>query len=200
MRGIASERFAVRNSGAIAVVEGVGDHGCEYMTGGVILILGNVCFCSKYIYIKKIFDLGLTGRNFAAGMSGGIAYVWDIDGSFAMKCNPEMVELCKLEEKDDVKLVKELLYEFKDLTGSVIAEKLLNEFDERRKEFVKVFPYEYQRALKQAAMVAEPVVNSKPVMNGFEPKIQDIEDSVIDTAVEQKKSERALDKLRGKNT
>ncbi|KAK9746909.1 Glutamine amidotransferases class-II [Popillia japonica] len=135
MRGIASERFAVRNSGAIAVVEGVGDHGCEYMTGGTILILG------------------LTGRNFAAGMSGGIAYVWDIDGSFAMKCNPEMVELCKLEEKDDIKLIKELLYEFKDLTGSIIAGKLLNEFDERQKEFVKVFPYEYQRALKQAAAV-----------------------------------------------
>lgn len=133
-------------------------------------------------------------------MSGGIAYVWDTDGSFAMKCNPEMVELCKLEEANDVNLIKDLLYEFKDLTGSVIAEKLLNEFDERKKEFVKVFPYEYQRALKQTISVAEPVVNSKPMVNGFEPKIQDIEDSVVDITVEQKKAERALDKLRGKST
>lgn len=131
-------------------------------------------------------------------MSGGIAYVWDIDGSFAMKCNPEMVELCKLEEKDDIKLIKELLYEFKDLTGSIIAGKLLNEFDERQKEFVKVFPYEYQRALKQAAAVpVTATVNSQPMVNGFEPKIQDIEDSIADVAIEQKKAERALDKLRG---
>lgn len=175
MRGIASERFAVRNSGAIAVVEGVGDHGCEYMTGGVVLILG------------------LTGRNFAAGMSGGIAYVWDIDGSFRTKCNPEMVELCKLEDKEDVVLVKTLLKEFKDLTGSVVAEQLMKEFDKRLKEFVKVFPYEYQRALKQKAVaVPEPVKH-----NNVEPKVQDIEDSVADLAIEQKKAERALDKTRG---
>lgn len=134
-------------------------------------------------------------------MSGGVAYVWDIDGSFAMKCNPETVELCKLEEKNDIKLVKDLLYEFKDLTGSVIAEKLINELDERRKEFVKVFPYEYQRALKHAATVMDttPVVknNTQPMVNGFEPKVQDIEDSVIDITLEQKKTERVLDKLRG---
>lgn len=98
MRGIAAERFCVRNSGVTAVVEGVGDHGCEYMTGGICLILG------------------LTGRNFAAGMSGGIAYVWDIDGSFKGKCNQEMVELCKLNE-EDTKLVLQLLEEFKELTG-----------------------------------------------------------------------------------
>ncbi|KAJ8958827.1 hypothetical protein NQ318_019589 [Aromia moschata] len=175
MRGIASERFAVRNSGAIAVVEGVGDHGCEYMTGGVVLILG------------------LTGRNFAAGMSGGIAYVWDIDGKFSMRCNPEMVELCKLEDKEDVDLVKQLLKEFHELTESLVAEQLINEFDVRRKEFVKVFPYEYQRVLKQKA-VEVPV--NQPVQN-HEPKIQDIEDTVSDAAAEQKKADRALDKLRG---
>ncbi|XP_044268260.1 glutamate synthase 1 [NADH], chloroplastic isoform X2 [Tribolium madens] len=168
-RGIASERFAVRNSGAIAVVEGVGDHGCEYMTGGIILILG------------------LTGRNFAAGMSGGIAYVWDIDGKFSTKCNPELVELCKLEDKEDVDLVKTLLQEFKDLTGSVVAETLINEFEERRKEFVKVFPYEYQRALKQKQ------VEQAAINQNSEPKIQDIEDAVTDVALEQKK----LDKVRG---
>ncbi|EFA03092.1 uncharacterized protein LOC658584 isoform X1 [Tribolium castaneum] len=165
-RGIASERFAVRNSGATAVVEGVGDHGCEYMTGGIVLILG------------------LTGRNFAAGMSGGIAYVWDIDGKFSTKCNPELVELCKLEDKEDVELVKTLLQEFKQLTGSVVAEKLINEFEERRKEFVKVFPYEYQRALKQKQTI---------ITQNNEPKIQDIEDAVSDLALEQKK----LDKVRG---
>ncbi|XP_022899925.2 uncharacterized protein [Onthophagus taurus] len=179
MRGIASERFAVRNSGATAVVEGVGDHGCEYMTGGTVLILG------------------LTGRNFAAGMSGGIAYVWDIDGSFSMKCNPEMVELCKLEEKDDVSLVKGLLKEFIEKTGSVLAEKLLNDFETYRSQFVKVFPYEYQRALKSMKQIEENGVKTnnvaKPAVNGFEPKIQDIEDVIPDGVVEQKK----LDKIRG---
>nr|XP_023020294.1 glutamate synthase [NADH], amyloplastic [Leptinotarsa decemlineata] len=174
MRGIASERFAVRNSGAIAVVEGVGDHGCEYMTGGVVLILG------------------LTGRNFAAGMSGGIAYVWDVDGKFSTKCNMEMVELCKLEDKEDVMFVKTLLAEFKQLTGSIVAEKLIDEFDVRRKEFVKVFPYEYQRALKQK--VVETPVTQAP---SNEPKIQDIEDTIGDSSAEQKKAERALDKVRG---
>lgn len=128
-------------------------------------------------------------------MSGGIAYVWDIDGSFSTKCNPEMVELCKLEDKDDLVLVMSLLKEFRDLTESVIAEKLIKEFDERVKEFVKVFPYEYQRALKQRAAAGEPVVKAQ---NGIEPKIQDIEDSVIDLTIEQKKVERALDKTKGK--
>ncbi|KAB0798457.1 hypothetical protein PPYR_09450 [Photinus pyralis] len=176
MRGIASERFAVRNSGAVAVVEGVGDHGCEYMTGGVVLILG------------------LTGRNFAAGMSGGIAYVWDIDGSFSSKCNREMVELCKLEDKEDLDIVRTLLQEFHEYTGSVLAEQLLKEFKTRMKEFVKVFPYEYQKVLKQklTEVVAKPVLH-----NSIEPNIKDIEDSVADLAIEQKKSERALDKLRG---
>ncbi|CAH0556615.1 unnamed protein product [Brassicogethes aeneus] len=172
MRGIASERFAVRNSGAIAVVEGVGDHGCEYMTGGVVLILG------------------LTGRNFAAGMSGGIAYVWDIDGKFSTKCNPEMVELCKLEDKEDVLLVKQLLKEFIDLTGSVVAEELFKNFDTKMREFVKVFPYEYQKALKQKTV-------ETPVVANNESKIQDIEDTVGDVSQEQKKAERALDKTKG---
>ncbi|XP_066254056.1 uncharacterized protein [Euwallacea similis] len=175
-RGIASERFAVRNSGAVAVAEGVGDHGCEYMTGGIVLILG------------------LTGRNFAAGMSGGLAYVWDVDGKFSTKCNMEMVELCKLEDRDDVLLVKRLLKEFVDLTGSVIAQQLINEFDSRMKEFVKVFPYEYQRVLKHKATADQPEVQT--IKQNNEPKIQDIEDAVGD-AHEPKKAERALDKIRG---
>lgn len=174
MRGIASERFAVRNSGAVTVVEGVGDHGCEYMTGGIVVILG------------------LTGRNFAAGMSGGIAYVWDIDGKFSTKCNMETVELCKLEDKEDVDLVRSLLKEFQELTGSIVAKNLIDEFDVRRREFVKVFPYEYQRALKQRT-AEMPVNQPQPV----EPKILDIEDAIGDATHEQKKVERALDKTRG---
>ncbi|KAL3282591.1 hypothetical protein HHI36_005767 [Cryptolaemus montrouzieri] len=169
-RGIASERFAVRNSGATAVVEGVGDHACEYMTGGVIVILG------------------LTGRNFAAGMSGGIAYVWDIDGKFSTKCNPEMVELCKLEDKEDVEHVKTLLKEFKELTGSIIAAQLLEDFDNKMKEFVKVFPYEYQRALRQKHEQKVQMTNGV----NHEPKVLDIEDVVADP-----KKEHALDKVRG---
>lgn len=98
-RGIAAERFCVRNSGVTAVVEGVGDHGCEYMTGGQVVILG------------------LTGRNFAAGMSGGIAYVYDIDGSFRSKTNAESVELLLLNDEKDKKVVKELLLEFLAATG-----------------------------------------------------------------------------------
>ncbi|XP_050309915.1 uncharacterized protein LOC126745911 [Anthonomus grandis grandis] len=175
-RGIASERFAVRNSGATAVVEGVGDHGCEYMTGGTILILG------------------LTGRNFAAGMSGGIAYVWDVDGKFSTKCNMEMVELCKLEDRDDVVLVKQLLKEFEELTGSVIASELIKDFDSKVKEFVKVFPYEYQRALKQKASIEQ--VTPQTIAQSNEPKILDIEDAAGDSH-EPKKAERALDKVRG---
>lgn len=135
----------------------------------------------------------MTGRNFAAGMSGGIAYVWDVDGKFSTKCNPEMVELCKLEDKEDVDLVKQLLQEFKDLTGSIVAEQLINEFSDRVKEFVKVFPYEYQRVLKQKVVETPQIVVKPPT----EPKIQDIEDTVGDLTLEQKKAERALDKTRG---
>nr|XP_046492605.1 glutamate synthase [NADH] isoform X2 [Neodiprion pinetum] len=174
-RGIAAERFSVRNSGAIVVVEGVGDHGCEYMTGGCALILG------------------LTGRNFAAGMSGGIAYVLDVDGSFKSKCNPEMVELLPLNQQSDIAYVKELLEEFIEKTGSLIAQELLKVWPEPTTRFVKVFPYEYQRALKQLAeqKVAQPIVDSnrKP----SEPNVKDIEDSIADGDMEKKK----LDKIRG---
>lgn len=135
-------------------------------------------------------------------MSGGIAYVWDTDGKFSTKCNPEMVELCRVEDKDDCDLIKSLLIEFKELTGSLIAEQLLNEFDVRMKEFVKVFPYEYQRVLKQQAIEqqqATVVSNSTQSLqqNNHEAKLQDIEDSVTDVTLEQKKAERALDKIRG---
>ncbi|CAG2059773.1 unnamed protein product, partial [Timema podura] len=119
-RGIAAERFLVRNSGVVAVVEGVGDHGCEYMTGGCAVILG------------------LTGRNFAAGMSGGIAYVLDVDGSFIGKCNSEMVDLLPLEDKTDLEYVLDLLKQFHTKTGSLIAEDLIKTWPESAKRFIKV--------------------------------------------------------------
>lgn len=181
LRGIAAERFCVRNSGAIAVVEGVGDHGCEYMTGGVCLILG------------------LTGRNFAAGMSGGIAYVYDIDGSFSIKCNPEMVELLPLPESD-FDYISKLLVEFHEKTDSVIAKTLMDTWPEPAKKFVKVFPYEYQRALKTLAeeKTTESLVNGVAVTETKpEPKIADIEDTVADHDAEKKRLEKILDKTRG---
>ena len=110
-RGLAGERFAVRNSGADAVVEGVGDHGCEYMTGGHVVVLGR------------------TGRNFAAGMSGGIAYVLDEDGGFSGRCNHELVDLEELDAADDA-LVRSLVEEHLERTGSVVAERVLAAWDE----------------------------------------------------------------------
>lgn len=182
-RGIAAERFCVRNSGCTAVVEGVGDHGCEYMTGGVCVVLG------------------LTGRNFAAGMSGGVAFVYDIDGSFiGGKVNTESVELVPLDNKEDRELIHSLLIEFEQNTGSVMAKDVLNSWPGICSKFVKVFPYEYQRALK--AMEAEKdqvVVETKPVANGHvkEPTIKDIEEAVQDGENEQRKLEKVLDKTRG---
>lgn len=176
-RGIASERFCVRNSGCTAVVEGVGDHACEYMTAGAALVLG------------------LTGRNFAAGMSGGIAYVYDIDGSFKGKCNPEMVELLPLELEDDLKYVQKLLEEFVEYTGSLIAVELLKTWPEPAKKFVKVFPYEYQRALKQMAL-KQPAAQ-KGDTNGHQNGVLDIEETVKDVEFEKKNLEKILDKTRG---
>jgi len=127
-RGIAGERFAVRNSGASAVVEGMGDHGCEYMTGGQVVVLGP------------------TGRNFAAGMSGGIAYVLDEDGTFAGRCNPQLVGLEALDE-DDETIVVGLVEEHAERTGSPVAARLLADWNPTR--FVKVIPHDYKRALAE---------------------------------------------------
>jgi len=159
--GVAGERFAVRNSGAATVVEGVGDHGCEYMTGGTVVVLGD------------------TGRNFAAGMSGGIAYVYDPAGNFASKCNMDMVKLepvLTVAEQDkqveramwhseqrgeqgveDEALLKSLVERHAKYTGSERAQAILKDWDNSRKLFVKVFPNEYRRALREinaAASVA----------------------------------------------
>jgi len=154
LRGVAGERFCVRNSGATAVVEGLGDHGCEYMTGGTVVVLGK------------------TGRNFAAGMSGGVAYVYDRDGSFAQKCNTAMVTLepvlseaeqmaadallitagkgrIRHRQRFDEPLLRELIDRHLRFTGSTLALKLLDNWEVSRAKFVKVFPHEYIRALSE---------------------------------------------------
>jgi glutamate synthase (NADPH/NADH) large chain len=144
-RGVAGERFCVRNSGATAVVEGVGNHGCEYMTGGTVVVLG------------------VTGQNFAAGMSGGVAYVYDEDGLFAKRCNMSMVALEKVEAADaavgkvqhlnqpDEVTIKTLIEKHANYTGSVRAQALLADWAASRSKFVKVMPIEYKRALTELA-------------------------------------------------
>ncbi|XP_014504410.1 glutamate synthase [NADH], amyloplastic isoform X1 [Vigna radiata var. radiata] len=127
--GMAAERFCVRNSGAKAVVEGVGDHGCEYMTGGTVVVLGE------------------TGRNFAAGMSGGIAYVLDLDGKFQSRCNLELVDLDKVEEEEDIYTLRMLIQQHQRHTNSLLAKEVLDDFENLLPKFIKVFPREYKRAL-----------------------------------------------------
>jgi glutamate synthase domain-containing protein 3 len=133
-RGLAGERFAVRNSGASAVVEGVGDHGCEYMTGGRVVVLGP------------------TGRNFAAGMSGGVAFVLDEDGAFAERCNMGMVGFDALDQADAIEL-RTLIEEHGQRTGSPVAARVLGEWDGllERGAFVKVMPHDYKRVLRELA-------------------------------------------------
>jgi glutamate synthase domain-containing protein 3 len=135
-RGVAGERFAVRNSGAMAVVEGVGDHGCEYMTGGRVIVLGR------------------TGRNFAAGMSGGIAYVLDVTGAFSTRCNLEMVDLEPLEAREDVELVRDLVQRHITHTGSEHAARILDAWPNMSTLFVKVMPRDYKRVLNAQAVAA----------------------------------------------
>ncbi|WP_042165852.1 glutamate synthase large subunit [Paenibacillus gorillae] len=130
IRGIAGERFAVRNSGVKVVVEGVGDHGCEYMTGGRVVVLGS------------------TGRNFAAGMSGGIAYVYDEHGEFYKNCNIEMVLLERVEEEADVAELKGLLEKHVQYTESGLASRVLNDWDTSLNKFVKVIPKDYKKMLE----------------------------------------------------
>ena len=209
-RGIAAERFAVRNSGATAVVEGVGDHCCEYMTGGRILVLGP------------------TGRNFAAGMSGGIAYVLDIAQNFHDKVNMEMVELSTLDEPTEIAFVRQLLEDHEHYTGSELAARLLENFNQVLPRFVKVLPTDYKAVLEEeAARIAAEKKQHYPVSllpgnpireqhetalkaeveseaekanaKGSEPTLLDVEDSIIDTKAEERKAvtSKKLDKLRG---
>ncbi len=130
LSGVVGERFCVRNSGANAVAEGCGDHGCEYMTGGRVLILGK------------------TGRNFAAGMSGGIAYVYDPDNDFSARCNTEMVELGPVDEDDDMATVRSLMERHAELTGSTVAKGMLEHFDSAVTFFTRVMPTDYRRVME----------------------------------------------------
>ena len=128
IRGMAGERFCVRNSGVEAVVEGIGDHGCEYMTGGKVIVLGS------------------TGVNFGAGMSGGIAYIYDIDGDFETKCNMEMIELEKLSDHGKEEL-KDIIIEHKTRTDSERAEEILKDWEINSNKFIKVIPSDYKRMM-----------------------------------------------------
>ena len=136
IRGIVAERFAVRNSGAHAVVEGIGDHGCEYMTGGRVVILGE------------------TGRNFGAGMSGGVAYVWDPAKNFSKNCNMDSFELEPLSSANDIIELKTLIQNHHAYTGSSVAESILNTWKTSLADFVKVMPTDYKRVLAERATSA----------------------------------------------
>ncbi len=168
-RGVAGERFAVRLSGATAVVEGTGDHGCEYMTGGTVVVLGK------------------TGRNFAAGMSGGLAYVYDEDGQFASRCNTAMVSLGKVQTtaeqeatgnpalwhqaQTDEALLRKMIEDHHKWTGSLRARDILDHWAESRGRFVKVFPNEYKRALAEQAQKAAALASESQAVQDAESTI-----------------------------
>ncbi|KAF5100865.1 hypothetical protein D0Z03_000717 [Geotrichum reessii] len=207
-RGIAAERFAVRNSGATAVVEGCGDHGCEYMTGGRVVVLGT------------------TGRNFAAGMSGGIAYVLDMGQEFVNNVNTEMVDLVALDDPAEIAFLRGLIEDHRHYTGSELADRILTDFNRILPRFVKVFPTDYKRVLEEekkkqlAAKKSEvnglfhniredpesDITNGEikrsrtPIPNSqsHEPKVQDLEDTILDVKAESKKPNLLkLDKTKG---
>jgi glutamate synthase (ferredoxin) len=149
--GVGGERFAVRNSGANAVIEGVGDHGCEYMTGGRVIILGK------------------TGKNFAAGMSGGIAYIFDESGDFPSLCNTEMVELTKIEDESEIEFVKNQIFRHIELTESQLATEILVNWEESLSKFVRVIPNDYRRVIEaQKKFIAEGLSHEEAEMSAFE--------------------------------
>lgn len=155
--GVAGERFAVRNSGAKVVVEGVGDHGCEYMTGGRVVVLGR------------------TGRNFAAGMSGGIAYVIDWDGRFVSRCNFEMVILENLEEESEIAEVRGMIEKHAAYTGSALGQTVLADWDAFLPKFVKIIPKDYKRMMEQIAKVqAQGLSGEQALLAAFEANMRDL--------------------------
>ncbi len=159
-RGLAGERFAVRNSGASAVIEGVGDHGCEYMTGGRVVVLGP------------------TGRNFAAGMSGGLAFVLDEDGTFAGRVNPEMTDqLEELDEGDAIEL-RALVAEHVERTDSPVGRRVLDEWDELLPRFVKIYPTDYKRVLAERAAAEGAASNGGGP--GSPPRADEFKHEVVD--------------------
>ncbi len=157
IRGMAGERFCVRNSGASTVVEAVGDHGCEYMTGGRVVVLGP------------------TGRNFAAGMSGGIAYILDADGTFHTNCNLDMVDLDRVESAEESAELKSLIERHGELTGSSRAAEVLAAWDETLPKFIKVLPKDYKRVLQAMdRVIAAGLSGDEAVMAAFEENARDL--------------------------
>ena len=155
VRGMAGERFAVRNSGVNAVVEAVGDHGCEYMTGGRVIVLGK------------------TGRNFAAGMSGGIAYVLDMEGDFASRCNRELVGLFKLEDADEMEEVWKLIQRHQTFTQSELAARILADWKAHASKFVKVLPEDYARVQRSLEKVQrQGLTGDEAIMAAFEENVK----------------------------
>src|SRR4029450_13785974 len=145
------ERFCVRNSGVHAVVEAVGDHGCEYMTGGRVVVLGP------------------TGRNFAAGVSGGIAYVLDENGDFSTRCNKGMVQLTGVEDAEEMESVKNMIFRHAEYTGSSRATEVLLQWDEWLTKFVRVIPHDYKRVLEaQKQMKDKGMTHEGAEMAAFE--------------------------------
>ncbi|MCS7045064.1 MAG: glutamate synthase subunit alpha, partial [Gemmataceae bacterium] len=156
IRGVAGERFCVRNSGVNAVVEAVGDHGCEYMTGGRVVILGP------------------TGKNFAAGMSGGVAYVLDEDGAFRQRVNLEMVQLFPLEDDEDIALVRSMIRKHAEYTGSTKAARVLEAWDAFVGKFVKVYPNDYRRVIEtQRRFKAQGLSEEEAIMAAFDENARD---------------------------
>ena len=157
IRGMAGERFCVRNSGARTVVEAVGDHGCEYMTGGRVVVLGP------------------TGRNFAAGMSGGIAYILDTKGTFHTNCNLDMVDLDRVEKAEEIEELKTMIQHHADHTGSTRAREILASWDETLPKFIKVLPKDYKRVLQAMdRVIAAGLSGDEAVMAAFEENARDL--------------------------
>jgi glutamate synthase (ferredoxin) len=157
IRGMAGERFCVRNSGVNAVVEAVGDHGCEYMTGGRVVVLGP------------------TGRNFAAGMSGGIAYVLDEAGDFRRNCNQEMVKLFSLDDPEEIALVRDMIRRHAEYTQSERSREVLARWDEVVPRFVKVYPNDYRRVIEtQKRFKASGLADEEAIMAAFEENAHDL--------------------------
>jgi len=157
IRGTAGERFCVRNSGVNTVVEGVGDHGCEYMTGGKVVVLGT------------------TGRNFAAGMSGGVAYILDEAGDFATRCNTQMADLEKVEDPEEIDDLYQMIQRHADLTQSQKAQKVLFQWDAMLPKFVKVMPRDYKRVLQAVAKaIAAGLSGDEALTAAFEANVQDV--------------------------
>ncbi|KAL6321161.1 hypothetical protein AAG906_012933 [Vitis piasezkii] len=177
--GMAAERFCVRNSGARAVVEGVGDHGCEYMTGGTVVVLGK------------------TGRNFAAGMSGGIAYVFDVDEKFSSRCNPELVDLDKVEKEEDIMTLRMMIQQHQRHTNSQLAKDILADFDKLLPKFIKVFPRDYKRVIE--SMKQEEASKKALEQDTQEAEDQDEKELMEKDAFEELKKLAAAS-LNGKNS